>query len=113
MLSQTLLMVVAFVALLAMVPWAIKWIQRRAAGAHNLAGANSRVISAVAVGPQQRVVTVEVGPEGARTWLVLGVTAQNINCLFTQPVEAAHGGAMPAPSRVLPEAFVVEGAPRG
>lgn len=110
MLSQTLLMVVGFVVLLAMLPWAIKWLQRRVAGSDKLAGLNSRVISAVAVGPQQRVVTVEVGPEGARTWLVLGVTAQNINCLFTQPVDAAQP---PAAARVLPPAFVVDGAPRG
>jgi len=111
MLSQTLLMVVLFVVLMAMLPLAIKWIQRRAAGGASVAGVDSRVISAVAVGPQQRVVTVEVGPEGARTWLVLGVTAQNITCLFTQPV-AQDGGAVPAPTRVLPEAFVIDGAPR-
>ncbi len=110
MLSQTLLMVVLFVVLVAMLPLAIKWIQRRAAGQGGAAGLNSRVISAVAVGPQQRVVTVEVGPEGARTWLVLGVTAQNINCLFTQPVQAQAGG--PPPTRALPETFVVDGAPR-
>jgi flagellar protein FliO/FliZ len=44
------------------------------------------VLSAVAVGPQQRVVTVEVGPEHARTWLVLGVTAQQVSCLHVLPV---------------------------
>ena len=44
---------------------------------------SSKVISAVAVGPHQRVVTVEVGPEDARVWLTLGVTAQNITCLHT------------------------------
>ncbi|MDB5893450.1 MAG: flagellar biosynthesis protein FliO [Rhodoferax sp.] len=119
MLSQTLLLVVVFVMLMAMLPWAIKWVQRRAAGGTTVAGLESRVISAVAVGPQQRVVTVEVGPEGARTWLVLGVTAQHINCLFTQPV----GGQLPGdaasarPANLaqasLPETFTVEGAPRG
>ena len=119
MLSQTLLLVVAFVLLVAMLPWAIKWVQRRAAGGATVAGLESRVISAVAVGPQQRVVTVEVGPEGARTWLVLGVTAQHISCLYTQPVARHDGGTVPsahsgmAPTAVLPEKFVVEGAPRG
>jgi flagellar protein FliO/FliZ len=39
----------------------------------------------MAVGPQQRVLTVEVGPENARTWLVLGVTGQTITCLHTLP----------------------------
>jgi flagellar protein FliO/FliZ len=102
-----------------MLPWAIKWVQRRAAGGATVAGLESRVVSAVAVGPQQRVVTEEVGPEGARTWLVLGVTAQNIQCLYTQPVAGREGGATPA-GPPLPPAdtprpvpFVVEGAPRG
>ncbi|MDB5848721.1 MAG: flagellar biosynthesis protein FliO [Rhodoferax sp.] len=119
MMSQTLLLVVLFVALMAMLPLAIKWMQRRTGGAGAIGGTNSRVISAVAVGPQQRVVTVEVGPEGARTWLVLGVTAQNINCLFTQAVNGTSGtngtngneGAMPVATRVLPEKFSVDGAP--
>lgn len=48
-------------------------------------GPTSKIISAMAVGPQQRVLTVEVGPEYARTWLVLGVTGQTITCLHTLP----------------------------
>jgi len=35
------------------------------------------------------VVTVEIGPEGSRTWLVLGVTSQSITCLHTMPVGLA------------------------
>ena len=88
MLSQTLLLVVLFVVLMAMLPLGIKWMQRRTGGVSAVAGANSRVISAVAVGPQQRVVTVEVGPEGGRTWLVLGVTPQAIVCLHHMPSSA-------------------------
>lgn len=78
--AQTLVVVVLFVAAMAALPWLVRRVQsRQAAGTQ--AGASSRVLSAVAVGPQQRVVTVEVGPEGARACLVLGVTAQNITCL--------------------------------
>ncbi|RIX70703.1 flagellar biosynthesis protein FliO, partial [Acidovorax cavernicola] len=39
----------------------------------------TRVLSAVAVGAHQRVVTVEVGEGAQKTRLVLGVTAQQIN----------------------------------
>jgi flagellar protein FliO/FliZ len=44
-------------------------------------------------------VTVEVGPEHARTTLVLGVTAQQINCLHVlgtqaSAVPAGFAGAM-------------------
>lgn len=82
--TQTLLTVAAFVLLLAMVPMGLKWLQSRgvATGPAGAAAA-SRVLSAVAVGPHQRVVTVEVGPAHERICLVLGVTAQSISCLHT------------------------------
>ena len=79
--SQTIVTVVAFVVLLALVPAGVKWLQARSAMGSPAVGAASRVISAVAVGAHQRVVTVEVGPHDARTWLVLGVTPQTISCL--------------------------------
>ncbi|TFI49308.1 flagellar biosynthesis protein FliO, partial [Diaphorobacter sp. DS2] len=78
--TQTLLLVVLFVGALAALPWLIRRLQQRQAGLQAHAGGASRVLSAVAVGPQQRVVTVEVGPPQQRTLLVLGVTAQQINC---------------------------------
>lgn len=86
--TQTIVSVAVFLVLLALLPLGIRWLQRRAPGGSATTGA-ARIISAIAVGPHQRVVTVEVGPEEARTWLVLGVTAQNITCLHvaaTAPV---------------------------
>ena len=89
--TQTLISVAAFVVLLAMLPWGVKWLQRNV-GQGGLAQSNtSKVVSAVAVGPHQRVVTVEVGPEGARVWLVLGVTAQTVTCLHSSPVAGGAG----------------------
>lgn len=69
-----------------MIPVGLKWLQRRMGVAVTGASALSRVVSAVAVGPHQRVVTVEVGPEDGRVWLTLGVTAQAITCLHTSEV---------------------------
>jgi flagellar protein FliO/FliZ len=83
--TQTIFSVVAFLVLLALLPLWIRWIQRRTPGGTTASGA-SKIVSAVAVGPHQRVVTVEVGPEGARTWLVLGVTAQAVTCLHSVAV---------------------------
>jgi flagellar protein FliO/FliZ len=95
MMSQTLGLVAFFVVLLALLPAAVKWLQRRS-GLLGLPamGPASKIVSAVAVGPQQRVVTVEVGPDAARVWLVLGVTSQCVTCLHTVPVgaEATSGG---------------------
>ena len=72
--TQTLVVVVLFVGAMACLPWLVKRLQQRHGVGAAVAGTASRVLSTVAVGPQQRVVTVEVGPERARTWLVLGVT---------------------------------------
>ena len=99
--TQTLMVVVLFVGAMALLPWLVRRLQQRqAAGVAGL-GAASKVLSAVAVGPHQRVVTVEVGPENARTWLVLGVTAQQVSCLHVLPVagkaaEDARGASLPA-----------------
>ena len=56
--SQTLMTVALFVVLLALVPVALKWAQRRSVGGISGVASAPRVISALAVGPHQRVVTV-------------------------------------------------------
>lgn len=89
--TQTLLLVVLLIAALSALPWLIRRLQQQRAGLQAGAGAPSRVLSAVAVGPQQRVVTVEVGTARQRTLLVLGVTAQQISCLHVLPACAADG----------------------
>lgn len=81
--SQTWISVVIFVVLLALVPLGLKWVQRRIGVGLQSPAVTSKIVSAVGVGPHQRVVTVEVGPEGSRVWLTLGVTAQHITCLHT------------------------------
>jgi len=86
--TQALVSVGLFVVLLALVPIGLKWVQRRSVGGGSAVASASRVISAVAVGPHQRVVTVEVGPEGCRTWLTLGVTAQAITCLHSAALDS-------------------------
>ena len=97
--TQTLVLVAVFVFLLALAPMAVKWMKQRSAS--GLPGMNSasRIVSVLAVGPHQRVVTVEVGPEGARVWLTLGVTAQSINCLHTTEVAAAAAAPPPLTQR--------------
>lgn len=96
--TQTLLSVGIFVVLLALVPVGLKWVQRRSAGGASDVASASRVVSAIAVGPHHRVVTVEVGPESARIWLTLGVTAQTITCLHSAAVESKIAGSLQAVS---------------
>ncbi|WP_180124686.1 flagellar biosynthetic protein FliO [Rhodoferax sp. BLA1] len=85
------------VAVLASIPFGLKWLQRRM-GVGAVGGVvSAKVISAVAVGPHQRVVTVEVGPLDARVWLTLGVTAQAITCLHTSAAGSGSADAAHAP----------------
>ncbi len=93
--TQTLALIVLLIAALAALPWLIRRLQQRA-GLQAGGGAASRVLSAVAVGPQARVVTVEVGAPRQRTLLVLGVTAQQINCLHVLPAASSDGGGFAA-----------------
>lgn len=77
------------IGVLAAIPFGLKWLQRRMGVGALDESVSAKVVSAVAVGPHQRVVTVEVGPEEARVWLTLGVTAQNITCLHTSAARPA------------------------
>jgi len=101
---QSITWVAGFVILLALIPFGLKWIQRRSLSGLPGNAPVSRVVSAIAVGPHQRVVTVEVGPVGNRTWLILGVTAQTINCLHSVPTES-----QPMTSLPMPEAASTQG----
>ena len=96
--TQTLAVVVLFVVAISFLPWLVRRLQLRQAGLGG-GSAGSRVLTQVAVGPQQRVVTVEVQHEGQRAVLVLGVTAQQIQCLHVLPA----GGAA-----LLPASFATE-----
>ena len=79
--ESSLVSVGVFLIVLACLPFAVNWAKRHSLRGGEDANGKSRFISALAVGPHQRVVTVEVGPEGRRVWLTLGVTTQNISCL--------------------------------
>lgn len=79
--TSSLLLVLAMIGALACLPWLLKRWQQRQQAARNVSGISAQVLASVAVGPSQRVVTLEVGQGMQKTCLVLGVTAQNIQCL--------------------------------
>ena len=105
--TQTLVVVVLFVGAMACLPWLVKRLQQRHGVGAAVAGTASRVLSTVAVGPQQRVVTVEVQHEGQRAVLVLGVTAQQIQCLHVLPA----GGAALVPASFATEMAAAQALP--
>ncbi len=79
--------VLAFMAVLAMIPIALWLLKRTPMGAAASQGV-MRVVAQLALAPNQRVVTVEVGSGDDRRWLVLGVTPGGINTLHTLPPQA-------------------------
>ena len=70
-------------------PMLLKWVKQRVPGRFSDGSGQTRFISALGVGPHQRVVTVDVGPDGKRVWLTLGVTGQSISCLHRIDIEAS------------------------
>ncbi|WP_288841269.1 flagellar biosynthetic protein FliO [uncultured Deefgea sp.] len=70
------------------------WLMRRYALVPGAGNTHLRVVSGVMVGTKERVVVVEV--DG--TWLVLGVTHQQVNLLHTldKPADVATTPATPA-----------------
>lgn len=93
------------VALLALLPFGVKWLQRRMVGDSAPGSAvQSKVISAVAVGPRLHVVTVEVGSTQERVRLVLGVTAQSITCLHQMTLPPSASDLSPNRQIGSPEA---------
>ena len=84
--TQSLILIGLFMAALVCMPWAVDRLKKRYGLAQTGPAGASRLVNALAVGPHQKVVTVEVGPSDARVWLVLGVTQQSIQCLHRMPV---------------------------
>jgi flagellar protein FliO/FliZ len=90
-----------FAAVLAAIPLVLWLFKRSALGgmAGNVPGA-PRPVAVLALSPQQRLVTVEVGQGDERLWLVLGVSPQGIQTLHTMAAQtvATPPGAAPAPA---------------
>ena len=77
----------AFALILALIPIAL-WLLRRSPLGRLSGGAPGgplRVVATLALGPHQRIVTVEVGAGEDRRWLVLGVSPAGIHTLHTLP----------------------------
>jgi flagellar protein FliO/FliZ len=72
--------------LMGLLAWALHWVKKRTAPVGSGQGATLRVVSQIMVGPQQRVLVVEVdGPQGP-VQLTLGVTPQHVRTLHTQVI---------------------------
>ena len=87
MISQGVSSLLWFVAILALIPFAL-WLLKRTpiggAAAHGVL----RSVAALPLSASQRIVTIEVGQGESRRWLVLGVTPQSITTLHAMEPQA-------------------------
>ncbi|RRS05733.1 flagellar biogenesis protein [Aquabacterium soli] len=94
--QSTGLMVFWLLIVLALIPVSL-WLLKRSGMATGLQGEGAaavlKPVAQVSLGNGQRVVTIEVNSGEQRTWLVLGVTGQQINTLHTMDAPAAQPGA--------------------
>ena len=73
----------AFVAVLLLIPVAL-WLLKRTPLGQSASGVGGmRVVGALNLAPNQRLLTVEVGMGSDQRWLVLGVTPAGIQTLHT------------------------------
>ena len=79
--------VFAFLAILALIPAAL-WLLKRTPIGGAATGAPMRLVGALPLAPNQRLVTVEVGQGDDRRWLVLGVSPSGISTLHQMPPQA-------------------------
>ena len=91
--TQSLILIGLFLCVLVSLPFLIERVKKHYGLNPVGPSGPTRLVSALALGPQQKVVTIEVGPQNARVWLVLGVTQQSVQCLHTMPADTASAVA--------------------
>jgi flagellar protein FliO/FliZ len=97
-----------FVGIVAMIPLTLWALKRTGLANGAMGGAAQALIKPVAqlnIGPGQRLVTVEVGSGDDKTWLVLGVTAQQISTLHTMAPQSSISGPIGLGSSLAPASF--------
>jgi len=82
--SSSLLPILWFIAILALIPLAL-WLLKRTPMGGAASGGQMKVVAALPIAANQRLLTVEVGQGEDRRWLVLGVTGQSIATLHVMP----------------------------
>lgn len=85
---------------LAAIPAVLWFVKRSPLGQAAVAGA-ARTVAVLPLSASQRVVTVEVGRGEQRLWLVLGVTPQGINNLYTMAPQDDGPAPMPTPAAMV------------
>jgi len=89
-----------FVLIVALIPVTLYFLKKSGLAQGTMGSGDKvlRPLSQLAVGPGQRIVTVELGVGEQKTWLVLGVTPSSITTLHTlQPTDDSQSQAQGDP----------------
>ncbi|QCB46830.1 hypothetical protein E5678_12850 [Hydrogenophaga sp. PAMC20947] len=73
-------------ALMMLIAWLLQRYRRHLPGVATQAGPSLKLMGSMGLGPQQRVVTVQVGEGADRVCLVLGVSPGGITALHQMPL---------------------------
>ncbi len=85
---QNALPAVGLLALMVLLAWALQRWKKHLPGIAHHSGPALKVLNTVSLGPQQRLVTVQVGQGADALCLVLGVAPGSIQTLHTLPLPA-------------------------
>ncbi len=104
--------VVWLLVVVAAIPLTLWVLKRAGLGGSGGPGAQAgvRLVGNLALSPQQRLITVEVGQGSEQRWLLLGVTPQQISLLHQSstplaPVVSASSAGGSGPSALWPASF--------
>ena len=86
---QSALPALGLLLLMVLVAFALQRWKRHLPGVAHRAGPALKVMGSVSLGPQQRLVTVQVGEGADALCLVLGVAPGSVNTLHSMPLPAA------------------------
>ncbi|MEZ5701716.1 MAG: flagellar biosynthetic protein FliO [Burkholderiaceae bacterium] len=92
---QNALPAIGLLLIMMVVAWLLQRWRRHLPNMARQAGPALKVMNALPLGPQQRVVTVQVGDGERGVCLVLGVTPGGITALHQCPLTEAEGMATP------------------
>lgn len=94
---QNALPAVGLLVLMVLLAWALQRWKKHLPGIAQHSGPALKVLNSVSLGPQQRLVTVQVGQGADALCLVLGVTPGAINPLHSLPLPAEADTGTPDP----------------
>lgn len=114
--SSAVTSLIAFVAIVALIPLALWLLKRTPIGGAGAQGV-MRTVAMLPISTNQRLLTVEVGSGDERRWLVLGVSPTGIHTLHTMapqadaPAAANAGSFAQMLARHIPGAGAKSGGP--